>query len=45
MNIHQAIAHFCGLDSAVKGVCVCVCVCGVCVCTHVCICVCVHTCG
>ena len=31
MNIHQAIAHFCGLDSAVKGVCVCVCVCGVCV--------------
>ena len=42
MNIHQAIAHFCGLDSAVKGVCVCVCmcVCGVCAhtCVHVCVC-------
>ena len=26
MSIHQAVAHFCGLDSAVKGVYVCTCV-------------------
>ena len=32
MNIHQATAHFCRLDSTVKGVCVCVCVC---VCVYV----------
>ena len=43
MNIHQAIAHFCGLDSAVKGVCVCVHVCVWCVCAHMCACVCVCT--
>ena len=50
-NIHQAAAHFCGLDCAVKGVCARVCVCvrvHVCVCVHVvcvcvvCVCVCVH---
>ena len=53
-NIHQAAAHFCGLDCAVKGVCARVCVCvrvHVCVCVHVvcvcvvCVCVCACTCA